>query len=258
MKYMYNSGLFALALLLAMMLMLEIGRRIALQRRAKDPEGSREGISAIEGAIFALMGLLFAFTFSGAASRFDARRQLVVQETNDIGTAYLRVDLLPAAVQPAMRENFRRYLDARIKAYLGSSSYAEAIAEHERSVQIQGEIWTLAIAATRDNASPPAAMLLLPALNAMFDTGTSQLMASKMHPPLIIYIMLALLTLASSLLAGYDVPGGRKRSWIHTVCFAGIMALSVYVILDLEFPRLGMIRIDTFDQALVDLRRSMK
>ncbi len=92
----------------------------------------------------------------------------------------------------------------------------------------------------------------------MFDTGTSQLMASKIHPPMVVYVMLGVLTLASSLLAGYDIPGGRKRSWIHTLCFAGIMAISVYVILDLEFPRLGLIRIDAIDQGLIDLRQSMK
>ncbi len=138
MNYILNSGLFAVVLMLAMMLMLEIGRRIALRRRAANPDGAHEGISALEGAIFGLMGLLFAFTFSGAASRFDARRQLIVQETNDIGTAYLRVDLLPTAVQPAMREHFRRYLDARLAAYRGSPTVSAAIAEHERSVKIQG------------------------------------------------------------------------------------------------------------------------
>jgi hypothetical protein len=59
----------------------------------------------VEGAVFGLMGLLLAFTFSGAASRFEVRRQLIVQETNAIGTAYLRLDLLPPGDQPKMRED---------------------------------------------------------------------------------------------------------------------------------------------------------
>ena len=63
------------------------------------------------------MGLLIAFTFSGAASRFEARRSLIVQETNDIGTAYLRIDMLPADAQPALRQDFRDYLDARLEFY---------------------------------------------------------------------------------------------------------------------------------------------
>src|SRR5437870_1497571 len=106
-----------LALFCGMLVPLEIGRRIGVRRMAQDPEGARAGIGAIEGAVFGLLGLLIAFTFSGAASRFDTRRQLIVEETNDIGTAYLRLDLLPADLQPALRESFRRYLDARIEVY---------------------------------------------------------------------------------------------------------------------------------------------
>jgi hypothetical protein len=61
----------------------------------------------------------------------------------------------------------------------------------------------------------------------------------------------------SALLAGYSMAGGKTRSWIHTLGFAVIMATTVYVILDLEFPRLGMIRIDDFDRILIELRQSM-
>lgn len=71
----------------------------------------------MEGAVFALLGLLIAFTFSGAATRFDTRRQLIIEETSDIGTAYLRLDLLPVEAQPGLREKFREYVDARLEVY---------------------------------------------------------------------------------------------------------------------------------------------
>ena len=82
-----------------------------------ETDKSDAGLNALDGAVFALMGLLIAFTFSGAASRFEVRRALIVQETNDIGTAYLRLDLLPADAQPALRQDFRDYVDARLKFY---------------------------------------------------------------------------------------------------------------------------------------------
>ncbi|HOB97813.1 MAG TPA: hypothetical protein PKM43_03580 [Verrucomicrobiota bacterium] len=69
--------------------------------------------------------------------------------------------------------------------------------------------------------------------------------------------MLGALALMSSLLAGYAMAGGRSRSWIHVIGFALILATTVYVILDLEFPRLGMVRIDSFDRLLVELRATM-
>ena len=79
-------------LFLGLLLMMEAGRRLGVRRLAADPEGARAGIGAVEGAVFALLGLLIAFTFSGAASRFDDRRHLVAEEANAIGTAWLRID----------------------------------------------------------------------------------------------------------------------------------------------------------------------
>src|SRR5580698_1431175 len=126
----FNFWLIAGGLLVVMLALLEVGRRIGIQRHAADPEGSGAGLGAIDGAVFGLMGLLIAFTFSGAAARFDARRQLVGQEANAIGTAYLRIDLLPPAVQPVMRNDFRNYVDARVQMYR-SIRYSLDTAKHD-------------------------------------------------------------------------------------------------------------------------------
>ena len=72
---------------------------------------------AIENAIFALFGLLLAFTFSGAVTRYDIHRELIVDESNDIGVAYRRLDLLPPATQPALRQLFRDYTTSRLHLY---------------------------------------------------------------------------------------------------------------------------------------------
>ncbi len=73
-----------------------------------DPEGARSITGAVEASIFALLGLLIAFTFSGAGDRFEARRELITEEANSIGTAWLRIDLLADADQSALREQFRQ------------------------------------------------------------------------------------------------------------------------------------------------------
>ena len=121
MNYTLFTPLFTLSLLLGMLLCLEVGRRIGLRRRAQAAEGTVPGNGAIEGAVFALLGLLVAFSFSGAATRFDTRRQLIVEETNAIGTAYLRLDLLPTEVQPTLRARFRQYLATRLEGYRKAS-----------------------------------------------------------------------------------------------------------------------------------------
>ena len=92
----------------------------------------------------------------------------------------------------------------------------------------------------------------------MIDIVTTRTMAMQMHPPKIVFVMLYALALVSALLSGYGMAGGKSRSWLHVLCFAFVISVSVYVILDMEFPRVGFIRLDAFDQALVDLRENMK
>jgi hypothetical protein len=224
---------------------------------SRDVEGARAGLGAVEGAIFGLMGLLIAFTFSGAASRFDARRALIVEETNAIGTAWLRIDVLDAADQPAIREKFRAYLDARLATYQASSDESAARGSFAEAERLGGEIWSAAVAAVRTGGLPQAPALLLPALNAMLDIAATRAMATETHPPLPIFGMLFGLSLIASLLAGFAMAGGKRPSWLHMVSFALVMAISTYVILDLEFPRRGLIRVDAFDHALVELRKTM-
>ena len=250
--------LLTLGLFLGMLLFLEVGRRIGIRRMKEDSGAAGEGVGAVDGAVFALLGLLIAFTFSGASARFDTRRQLVVEETNDIGTAYLRLDLLPVHLQPSLREMFRRYLDARIEIYRKLPDIAAAKEQLAKAIDLQTQIWRQAVAASvAPGAPPPAPILLLPALNAMIDITTTQVMATQMHPPIVLFAMLFGLALVGSLLAGYGMTGSKMRSRFHMLGFALVMAVAVYVILDIEYPRLGLIRVDAFDQALIDLRESM-
>src|ERR1039458_5003195 len=250
------TPVFLSVLFVGMLLFLEIGRRLGM-RRTKDPEGpGSAGLAAVEGALFAVLGLLIGFTFSGAATRFDARRQLVAEETNAIGTAYLRIELLPADKQPAMRDLFRQYLDTRLAAYQKVPDTAAVKTELAKAEALQKEIWTKAVAASRESNTTAAPMLLLPALNQMIDITTTRNMATLIHPPAIIFAMLGILALVCSLLAGYGMAG-KTRSWIHMLSFAAILTFAVYVILDLEYPRLGFIQVSAVDQVLVDLRHSM-
>ncbi len=250
--------LFIPGLFLTMLALLEVGRRIGMRRMAGETERERVGLITVETAIYAVLGLLVAFTFSGAASRFEARRALVVQEANAIGTAYLRLDLLPAAAQPALREKFRRYTEARFAAYRALPDLDAAKAQMAKAVALQREIWSGAVAALRE-APPNATLLLLPALNEMIDITTTREIAAMTHTPSIILGALAMLALFCSVLAGYGLAGGRPFSMaLHMVGFALVLTATIYVILDLDHPRVGLIRVEFADQALTDVLAGMK
>jgi hypothetical protein len=118
--------------------------------------------------------------------------------------------------------------------------------ELAHATALQGHIWSQAVAACQE-APQPATMLLLPALNAMIDITTTRTMAARIHQPTVIFALLSVLVLSSALLAGYTMAGHLARSWTHLLAFAAIMAVTVYVIIDLEYPRLGLIRVDAVD-----------
>ena len=255
-----SIGLFlALSLFLGMLLAIEVGRRLGVQSKADDQKTDKTSAGLIDGAIFGLMGLLIAFTFSGAASRLDHRRDLVINEANAIGTAYLRLNLLPTDRQAPLRDLFRQYLDARLEVFQKIPDMAAAEAILVRANNLQSQIWPMAVEACQASGSVPATTLLLSALNEMFDMATLRTTTSRvMHPPVVIFVMLFALALLSSLLAGYSMGNSRDSNRFHVIGFATIIAVTVYVILDIEYPRAGLIRVDAVDQVLIELRNSMQ
>jgi hypothetical protein len=245
------------AVFASILLAMEIGRRFGKRAQQQSPEDPASGTGSVEAAVFGLMGLLVAFTFSGAASRFDARRQLIVEESNTIGTAYLRVDLLPAQLQPSLRDAFRRYVDARLATYRKIPDLAAVAAEMRSAEALQRDIWAKAVAACKGMNSPAVTTLVLGSLNQMIDISATRNEAAQMHPPAVIFVMLVVLLLACSVLAGNAMSAHEIRNWVHILGFTITLSLALILIIDLEYPRIGWVRISGWDRVLVGLRASM-
>jgi hypothetical protein len=211
----------------------------------------------VEGAVFALFGLLIAFTFTSAASRYEVRRNLIVQHTNAIGTAWLRLDLLPAAVQQPLRDDFRLYVDGVIKMYgrMGDKIVVEPTLAH--LLKLQDEIWKLAETAVSRDSRPQVATLVLPALNEMFDLGASRFAAARFHVSPVVIGFLIFLSMLASLLVGYGMASATHRNWLHMILFALLISSTLYIIVDFEYPRYGIIRLDDADKIYLELRQTM-
>ncbi len=242
------------ALFLLIIGSLFLGRKIA-QKQAKETKIKTSALA--QGTIFALLGLLVAFTFSGALTKFDMRRQLIIEEANDIGTAYLRIDLLPSAYQASLKSDFKEYLTSRINTYKALPNVSAAQSYYETSLRLQNKIWGEATEACSKADSTYPCMLVIPALNSMFDIANTRIQSTQIHPPLYIFILLLGIVFVGSLLAGYKVYNQKWSQSLDTISYAVILALVIISIIDLEYPRLGFIRVDKFDQVLVDLQNSM-
>jgi len=255
----YSTVMFVLlpALFLGILLSFEIGRRLPGRRVEDETDRERVVRNTLESAIYALLGLMIAFTFSGAAARFEERRMLTVQEANAIGTAYLRLDLLPAASQPALRAKFRDYTAARLAVYEVLPDVQASAAQAARAFALQTEIWNDSNAALKE-APSHSTMLLLPALNDMIDITSTRDTMLNAHTPTIVMVSLLLLTAVCAMLAGNGLARRRGGVTLHTLGFAFVLAATLYIIFDLDYPRAGLIQLDFADQALKDLLNSMK
>lgn len=244
------------SLLLGMLFFLEFGHRWGKSHLAIDPNGARTGLGGVEAAVYSLFGLLIAFTFSGAAERFDLRRTMVADEANAIGTAYLRLDFLPEPSREEAKELFRQYLGTWLEGYRLLPDIPAAEAKLVDVARIEGQIWGLVVADCDFKSAPNCALHLPPAVNAMFDMANSRYLATQKHPPFVIFLTLILLGMTCAFMAGFAMSEGKLRKNAYSLLFPLIIAFTVYIILDLEFPRIGFIQVSDF--GLERVLRSMK
>jgi hypothetical protein len=233
------------------------GHRIGRRRYKLNAVGEELPTAVFDAAVMTLLGLLIAFTFSNAYSRFEKRRDLIVQEYNAIGTAYMRLQLLPADRQPALRAKFREYVKSRYQLWLLLPDWDAAMADYAESAKLQDAIWADAVDATKDDTED-ARKLLLPAINDMIDMTTTRLILIEAHPPVLIFALLDVLSLAAAWTIGFGMGNCLKPSYLHAIGFSCIVAFSMYVIFEIEYPRHGLVTLDAPHGLLKQLSGEMK
>ncbi|KTD09226.1 hypothetical protein Lgra_2461 [Legionella gratiana] len=257
MKFQLIALFFLIVFFAFILLFLYLGIYSA-QRKAKNRKTSNNsGFQIVEGAVFTLLGLIVAFTFASANQRFDQRRYLIIEEANAIRTVYLRMDLVSSEIQKNLRQALKQYLFYQIANYQKISDFNTFILNHAKAQAVQKKIWNLAVKDCISKDNQYECSLLLSALNKMFDIANTRYENSYVHPPLIIFILLVGLALLGALLAGYNIGEKKDGSILHLVSYALVIAITIFIIIDLELPRIGFIRIDSFDTVLVQLYQEM-
>jgi hypothetical protein len=165
-----------------------------------------------------------------------------------------------------LKAKLKNYLQNRLELYRRPIEFSilkeTAVYSSEQQAKIfasKSEIWEGTVAACAQSTTNGAVCLLLrQSLNSVFDAAKLRRGANEMHPPEIIYVVLFGIGLGGSLLAGFGMAATKTRSWVHMTTFAAALAITILVIINLEFPRLGFIRVDYFDHFLVDAYDQMK
>ncbi len=216
----------------------QIGRRRPGDRTTEAPA------RIVQGSAFTLLGLLLGFSFVLALGRFDARREAFVREANAIGTTYLRSYLLEPAPAAAMHDDLRDYVRQRIAFARADAQPREREIADQKSLELQRKMWTVAILEARKDPRSTTLPLLLTALNETIDLSTEEAAILEAHIPDIVIVGLVTIALIGSGMMGYGFGRQGQRAWVPKTLFALMLALALGLILDLDRPQRGFIRID--------------
>ena len=226
-----------------------IGRVLSRRR-----SGLKEPLGIMEAALVGLVALLLAFGLSMAVGRYQSRRDAVVLEANAIGTTYLRAQTLAEPMRSQSLELLKQYGDARIALSESVPDSTRFEVAANKSVEIQNSLWTLAGDALNRDPVASAPRLYVETLNEMIDAHTTRIAAlDNRIPPPVLWLQI----LASALALGFlgMFLGSHESGVFLALLAAGLVAVMLLVIFDLDRPERGLITIP--DGPIVAVRASM-
>lgn len=233
------------------LLAFEGGFRFGRVIRTKVDETAKSWISTIDAAILGVLALLLGFTFSMSLSRFDLRKQLVIEEANAIGTTYLRAQLLPEPYMTEISDLLRQYVDVRLEGTKPGKLHDAIV----RSEQLHNQLWLRAVDISKKASSPIIVSLFLNSLNEMIDFHDKRLSAFENRVPQMVLILLLVCGTITVLVTGYGCGLGNQRNFVPAAMMSIILAMVILVIMDLDQPGRGFIRVS--QQSLIRLQQSL-
>jgi NADH:ubiquinone oxidoreductase subunit 6 (subunit J) len=238
-------------ILAVVLLSVECGYRLGKYRRSRHEEEKEAPLGTMVGATLGLLAFILAFTFGLAATRFDTRRQVLLNEANAIGTTYLRAGMLPDRAQQ-IRGLLRDYVGTRLEA-VQSGKVAEGV---RRSEEIQQQVWLEAETVGQKNPNSIVVGLFVQSLNQMIDLHAERLQAGlRSRIPGAIWVGLFAVAALSLSTMGYHAGLSGTRRSLAIVAVAVTFSVVIELIADLDRPQEGVLRIS--QQALLDVQRSM-
>jgi hypothetical protein len=243
---------FFLVAMLLSALALELGFRFGRWRHARMAEEKESPVAAMVASVLGLLAFLLAFTFSMAASRFDARRQAVHEESNSIGTTYLRTQLLPEPQRSEISKLLRDYTELRVQN-LNPSNIDDLL---KKSDALLNHIWSLAVTAAQGDPHSIMTGLFLESLNETIDMHAKRVFVGlRSQIPLPIWMTLWILTLIGMVSIGYQAGlSGTSRS-PEMLILALAFGIVLLLIVDLDRGQEGFLKVS--QQSLIDVLKTM-
>lgn len=250
------TWIIAVGLLIAMTAANEIGYRVAARGRERETEPSRAASTTLKGSVFGLVALLLGFSFSATTARYDLRQRLVLDQANAVGTCHLRAGLLEESSRNRIRGGLHLYIRAHLD-YVAIVGDHEAASRSRREIdRILADLWAAVEEANRQDPDAVRNSLIVPAANEVIDLSSTRDWAGRNHLPAPVLTLLSASVLVSSLLLGHSSGQAGRRHVGLWLASSLILVLVMYVVLDFDRPRRGLIRVN--QTPLVELESAIR
>lgn len=231
----------------------QVGRRVRAAARARAVEEVAPQLGMVLGATLGLLGLLLAFSFGATSSRIATRQDVIVKEANAIGTAALRAGLLGDPASREIRRALLAYAEKRVELFeaRGLGEYFEV---ERASGEMLPELWLLADKAAK--ARPDLVMAVVPPINDVMDVHSERAAVARQHLHPIVLAVLGLLTVVSLGTLGYGCGLAGRAQRVLTGAFALLAAGTLWITVDMDYPRHGLIRVD--GSAMTEVAKALR
>jgi hypothetical protein len=207
-----------------------------------------------EGALLGLMGLLLAFSFGMAATKYESRRQKVIDEVNLLNSAILRIDLFADTIKQSYQKGFKNYLECRINYYEAGSDPEKIYKSLEDAQNQFNQLWKHTVQLYNDPGNRSRIEPLVPSLMGMKNIMVDREAGRVAAVPTLIIVVSLLLVMVGSFLIGFGIKPG-KRSSLFSFAYALMTTIVLYLIMELSRPREGFVNLKSAEMQMVELRK---
>ena len=248
---------FFVAVAVVTLLPIEIGQRLGVRRRQKDDSEPEGPVGSVVGATLGLLGFMVALTVGAATSRFDARKEAIIDGVNAIETAFRNASLLPDPHRVECRQLLRDYVTVRIQMpdLFGDPDHLRVLDGKVR--KMQDELWSHAEALAREDRSSEIYALFTTSLNEVDQVYNKRLIMGAQHRiPLLVWAVLIIVTTITMLGVGFQFGLAGNRSLTANFMLALTFSLVISLIFDLDQPGKGWVGVN--QQPMNDLHERLQ
>lgn len=250
-----DASVICLVLFILMLFTIVLGNKMRKKFWNLEEGDTMGGVNSLLAALFGLWSFILAFTFSQSGTRFDSVRAMMVEESNCLRTTIIRADLFPDSVRTGYRTDLQKYLDIRIGYYDSAGDETKTNKNAEEITKTSSALWARTVEQSKNQAMTIQANNMATSLTNLFDIGSKREALLSAGIPNPISYLLIVLALAICLVGGFTTPTIKRKEWIVVAVFAFFATSILYLTIDLARPMEGLIKPDTGQSTILNLRK---